>query len=62
MTFLAEWACETFGWTLDYVLDGIPASAVMLLRRQWIKRHELSEDFDLSEIEEIDEWQTATSN
>ena len=31
---MAEWACETFGWTLDYALDGIPAASIVLLQRQ----------------------------
>lgn len=31
---LAEWACETFGWRLDYALDGIPAASIVLLQRQ----------------------------
>lgn len=31
---MAEWACETFGWRLDYALDGIPAASIVLLQRQ----------------------------
>ena len=31
---LAEWACETFGWRLDYALEGIPAASIVLLQRQ----------------------------
>ena len=31
---MAEWAGETFGWTLDYALDGIPAASIVLLQRQ----------------------------
>ena len=31
---LAEWACETFGWRLDYALQEIPAASIVLLQRQ----------------------------
>jgi hypothetical protein len=31
---MAEWACETLGWTLGYALDGIPAASIVLLQRQ----------------------------
>lgn len=31
---VAEWAAERYGWTLEYILHGVPASALALFQRQ----------------------------
>ena len=49
----AGWACEAYGWSWREVAFEVPAAALALLRRQWL-RGRGEEFFLLSEIEAID--------